>query len=161
MKTLVSTALIGLALVASTAPAALAEDENNVSSGYTLAGAPLGLHGSDPVALIQTGIRLDGSAEYAAVHEGVAYYFANQANLRTFRRNPEQYIPAYGGFCALGVSLGKKLDGDPRFSAVRDGQLYVFVNEEILRNFLGDEAGTLARAERNWTEIEHTAASEL
>jgi len=47
---------------------------------------------------------------------------------------------------ALGVALGKKLDGDPRFSAVRDGQLYVFVNEEILRNFLNDEAGTLARA---------------
>lgn len=161
MKTLVSTALIGLALVATTAPLALAEDENNVSSGYTLAGAPLGLHGSDPVALIQTGIRLDGSAQFAHVHDGVAYYFASQANLRTFRRNPEQYIPQYGGFCALGVALGKKLDGDPRFSAVRDGKLYVFVNEEILRNFLGDEAGTLARAERNWTEIEHTAASEL
>lgn len=161
MKTLVSTALIGLALVSTTAPIALAEDENNVSSGYTLAGAPLGLHGSDPVALIQTGIRLDGSAQFAYVHEGVAYYFASQANLRTFRRNPEQYIPQYGGFCALGVALGKKLDGDPRFSAVRDGKLYVFVNEEILRNFLGDEAGTLARAERNWTEIEHTAASEL
>lgn len=161
MKTLVSTALIGLALVATTAPLALAEDENNVSSGYTLAGAPLGLHGSDPVALIQTGIRLDGSAQFAHVQDGVAYYFASQANLRTFRRNPEQYIPQYGGFCALGVALGKKLDGDPRFSAVRDGKLYVFVNEEILRNFLGDEAGTLARAERNWTEIEHTAASEL
>lgn len=161
MKTLVSTALIGLALVATTAPLALAEDENNVSSGYTLAGAPLGLHGSDPVALIQTGIRLDGSAQFAHVHDGVAYYFASQANLRTFRRNPEQYTPQYGGFCALGVALGKKLDGDPRFSAVRDGKLYVFVNEEILRNFLGDEAGTLARAERNWTEIEHTAASEL
>lgn len=161
MKTLVSTALIGLALVATTAPLALAEDENNVSSGYTLAGAPLGLHGSDPVALIQTGIRLDGSAQFAHVHDGVAYYFASQANLRTFRRNPEQYTPQYGGFCALGVALGKKLDGDPRFSAIRDGKLYVFVNEEILRNFLGDEAGTLARAERNWTEIEHTAASEL
>ena len=161
MKTLVSTALIGLVLVAFTAPAALAEDENNVSTGYTLAGAPLGLHGSDPVALIETGIRLDGTAEFAAVHEGVAYYFASRANLRTFRRNPEQYIPAYGGFCAVGVALGKKLDGDPRFSAVRDGQLYVFVNEEILRNFLNDEAGTLASAERNWTEIEHTAASDL
>ncbi|WP_306015236.1 YHS domain-containing (seleno)protein [Oceanicaulis sp. MMSF_3324] len=161
MKTLISTALIGLVLVAFTAPAALAEDENNVSTGYTLAGAPLGLHGSDPVALIETGIRLDGTAEFAAVHEGVAYYFASRANLRTFRRNPEQYIPAYGGFCAVGVALGKKLDGDPRFSAVRDGQLYVFVNEEILRNFLNDEAGTLASAERNWTEIEHTAASDL
>jgi YHS domain-containing protein len=161
MKTLISTTLIGIALVATTAPIALAEDENNVTSGYTLAGAPLGLHGSDPVALIETGIRLDGSAEFAHVHEGVAYYFNTRANLRTFRRNPDAYIPAYGGFCALGVALGKKLDGDPRFSAVRDGQLYVFVNEEILRNFLNDEAGTLARAETNWTQIEHTAASEL
>lgn len=161
MKTLISTSLIGLALIASTAPVALAEDENNVTSGYTLAGAPLGLHGSDPVALIETGIRLDGNAEFAHVHEGVAYYFASRDNMRTFRRNPEQYIPAYGGFCALGVSLGKKLDGDPRFSAVRDGKLYVFVNEQILRNFLNDEAGTLSRAETQWADIEHTAASEL
>ena len=37
MKTLVSTALIGLALVAATAPLALAEDENNVTSGWASA----------------------------------------------------------------------------------------------------------------------------
>ena len=117
--------------------------------------------GYDAVAYHTEGQAIRGEREFSTEWRGAEFRFASQANLRTFRRNPEQYIPAYGGFCALGVALGKKLDGDPRFSAVRDGQLYVFVNEEILRNFLNDEAGTLARAERNWTEIEHTAASDL
>jgi len=160
MKTLITSTLLGLAILATATPA-FAEDEHNVAPGLTAAGAPLGLHGSDPVALIDLGNRVEGRAEHTVIEDGVAYYFSTEANMRTFRRNPDRYLPQNGGFCTFGVSVGKKFDGDPQFAAVRDGKLYVFLNEEIFRSFQEDETGTITRAEENWTRIESIAATDL
>ena len=65
---------------------ALAVDEANTVPGLTASGAPLGLHGVDPVAFIEIGNRSEGSAAHAAVHDGVAYYFSTQANLKAFKK---------------------------------------------------------------------------
>lgn len=140
---------------------AYAVDENNVVPGLTAAGAPLGLHGVDPVAFIEIENRTEGSAAYAAVHDGVAYYFASAANKTAFEANPERYMPQNGGFCTFGVSVGKKFDGDPSYAAVVDGKLYVFLNEEIYRAFDKDRAGAIKQAEANWRRIRSTSATEL
>lgn len=140
---------------------ALAADEVNVVPGLTAAGAPLGLHGVDPVALLDSGKEVEGVATHTAVHGGVAYYFVSKANLRTFEAKPARYVPQNGGFCTFGVSVGKKFDGDPTYSAVIGDKLYVFLNEEIFNAFRKDEAGTIAKAAKNWREIEHKAATEL
>ncbi len=153
-------AAIALAAVATVSPA-LAVDENNTSAGLTAAGAPLGLHGVDPVAFIELGNRLEGTAAHTAVHDGVPYYFSSAANAETFEANADKYLPQNGGFCTFGVSVGKKFDGDPRFAAVMDGKLYVFLSQEIFEAFNKDRAGTIAKAEANWAKIQHTAATEL
>lgn len=140
---------------------AMADDEFNTAPGLTAAGAPLGLHGVDPVAFITIGNRVEGRAEYAAVHEGVAYYFSTEANMRTFKRDAARFTPANGGFCTFGVSVGKKFDGDPQFADVRDGKLYVFLNEDIFKAYQADEDGTIAKAAEQWTSIQHTAATDL
>jgi YHS domain-containing protein len=154
--TVISLALAGLAAVP-----AIAADEFNTVPGLTAAGAPLGLHGVDPVAFVDIGNRIDGTAKFTAVHDGVAYYFASQENMNAFRRSPAKYTPAYGGFCAFGVSVAKKFDGDPKYAAVENGKLYVFLNEEIFRMYQKDKAGTIAKAEKNWATIEHKAARDL
>lgn len=140
---------------------AFAVEENNVSNGLTAAGAPLGLHGVDPVAFIRLGNRIEGTAKYSAVHDGVAYYFASEENLAAFKASPAAFTPQNGGYCTFGVSVGKKFDGDPRYAAVRDGKLYVFLNEDILKAFQKDQAGTIAKAASNWLTIRSVAAAEL
>lgn len=140
---------------------AFAADEANVAPGLTYGGAPLGLHGADPVALLDQGTNAEGDASFAAAHDGVAYYFASEANLKAFEANPARYAPQYGGFCAFGVSVGKKFDGDPSFAAVMDDKLYVFLNKGVYEAYLKDEAGTIEKAEGNWSMIEHTAATDL
>ena len=142
-------------------PAAHAADEHNVSSGLTAAAAPLGLHGIDPVAFIGIGNRIEGEAKFTAVHDGVAYYFASADNLKAFEAKPAAYLPQNGGFCTFGVSVAKKFDGDPKYAAVMDGKLYVFLSEEIFKAFQKDRAGTIAKAEANWKKIRHTAATDL
>ncbi|MCK6370178.1 MAG: YHS domain-containing protein [Gammaproteobacteria bacterium] len=143
------------------AGSALAADEHNTVPGLTYLGAPLGLHGVDPVAFLEIGNRIDGTGSYAAVHDGVTYYFASQENLDRFKAAPGRYVPQYGGFCAFGVSVGKKFDGNPHYAAIHDGKLYVFLGEDVLRSFQKDPAGTLAKAEANWKTIRRTAATDL
>jgi len=157
-KSLIIAAVV-LSAVAATP--SFAADENNVAAGLTAAGAPLAFHGVDPVAFIELGNRIDGTAEFTAVHDDVAYYFASRANMNAFKRDPGKYTPRYGGFCTFGVSVAKKFDGDPRYADVVDGKLYVFLNEEIFRSYQKDKAGTIAKAETNWNKIRHTAALDL
>lgn len=160
MSKLIPLAALAIASVVSLTPA-LAADEHNTVAGLTAAGAPLGLHGVDPVAFIDLGNRIEGAAKHSAVHDGVAYYFSSEANLAAFNANPAKYVPQNGGFCTYGVSVGKKFDGNPRYAAVQDGKLYVFLSEEIFQAFQKDRAGTIAKAETNWKKIKHTAAKDL
>ena len=67
------------------------------------------LKGYDAVAYFTTGTPTAGSARFSAVHGGATYQFASAANLQAFQANPAKYVPQYGGFCAMGAALGKKL----------------------------------------------------
>lgn len=140
---------------------ALAVDERNVAPGLSAAGSPLGLHGADPVALLANGKSVLGSAKLTSVHDGVAYYFASQKNLDAFAAAPAKFAPQNGGFCTFGVAVGKKFDGDPRYAAVLDDRIYVFLNQDIYKKFLEDKAGTIAKASANWPRIEHSSAQSL
>ena len=91
-------------LLALTAPA-FAADEHNVSAGLTAAGAPLGLHGVDPVAFIDLGNRIEGTARFTAVHDGVAYYFASAENQAAF----DDYVRKTAGGGAEEITQAKKL----------------------------------------------------
>ncbi len=139
----------------------LAVDEHNVATGLTAAGAPLAFHGVDPVAFVDIHNRVDGTAKYTVVHDDVAYYFSSQENAKKFEKNPRKYQPQNGGFCTFGVSVGKKFDGDPQYADIVDGKLYVFLNEDIYKEYLKDRKGTIRKAEKNWKKIQHTAAIDL
>jgi YHS domain-containing protein len=151
--------LLGLTL-ALTSPA-LAADEHNTTSGLTAAGAPLALHGYDAVSFFTDSAAQEGSAQFSAVHDGATFYFTSQKNLDSFKADPAHYAPAFGGFCAYGVSVGKKFDGDPRFWTVSGNKLYVNLNGEISKKFKEDVAGSIAKAETQWKTIEHKPVGSL
>lgn len=155
--------LFATAMAASIAFAgpAFAADEYNVSNGLTLNGMPLGFHGVDVVAMTSGTRLLDGAALHAAVHDGVEYYFATADAKAAFEAEPAAYLPQFGGFCTVSVAVNKKLDGNPRFADVRDGKLYVFVNQTIYNKYKVDPAGTIATAETNWAKIQNTAIGDL
>ena len=153
-----STLIASLALGAT---AAMAADEYNTSKGLTAAGAPLGLHGVDPVEFLATENPVEGSAEFTAVNDGVAYYFTSEANMKAFEVDPAAFLPQNGGFCTFGVAVGKKFDGDPEYHAVIDNKLYVFLNRAIYDEFNKDRQGTIAKADKSWKDIRSTAVGDL
>lgn len=158
MKTLILTAT--LASLAAGLPA-FAADEINVSNGISAAGEPLAVHGSDTVALLETGKPQEGSAEFSYNHDGASYYFANAENLEKFKANPAKYTPEHGGFCSYGVSVGKKFDGDPDQFVIHDGKLFLFLNAATRNLFLEDVVGVRKTADQNWSDIKHIAVGEL
>ena len=150
-----------VALSALRPPVALGADELNVTTGKTKAGAPLAMHGFDPVAVFKTSTPQEGDAQFATVYEGATYYFVSQENLDTFKTEPTKYAPQFGGFCTFGVAKSTKFDGDPRYWTINDGKLYLNLNATVQNEFKKDVSGNIARASGNWPAIQHKAAKDL
>lgn len=88
------------------------------------------MQGYDPVTYF-SGKPSVGSAKISSTHGDATYYFANMENKAKFDAAPEQYIPQYGGFCAVAVSEGKTFPVDPNTYKVTEGKLYLFYNGKL------------------------------
>lgn len=119
------------------------------------------LHGYDPVAYFSAGKPTQGDAKFSVAHAGATYHFASAQNMKAFKANPAQYVPQYGGFCAMGAALGKKLDVDPAQFRVVDGKLYLNVNADVFKKWSEDVPGNIAKADANWPSIKDSAPSSL
>ena len=86
---------------------------------------------------------------------------SSEANKEKFEKDPERYAPQYGGYCAFGVSVGAKFDGDPALFRVVDDKLYLNLNPEIQTTWGKDIPGNIAKADGNWSRIREKAPSEL
>ncbi|MCB1759785.1 MAG: hypothetical protein KDI68_08420 [Gammaproteobacteria bacterium] len=145
----------------STHSPAFAIDEYNVSAGATRSGERVALRGHDTVALaLGIGV-IDGHAEYIHVHDGVAYYFASAEARDAFASNPDAYMPQFGGYCAFGVAVGRKLDANPRFADIIDDKLYLFLDAGAFAAYEKDKGGVLAKAKRNWPSMHRVAVAEV
>jgi YHS domain-containing protein len=121
----------------------------------------VGLQGHDPVAYFTVGAPTKGDAQFTASHAGVTYHFATAANRDAFSANPARYAPQYGGFCAMGVALGKKLDADPKAWHIADGKLYMNLNPDVQKKWLVDVNGHNAKADKAWPGIAAKAPKSL
>ncbi len=138
-----------LALVSVSAHAGSNENSLTAISGY------------DVVSYQTAKKPLRGNGHYLAVHDGVTYLFANKDNQKTFEANPDRYVPAFGGYCAFGASVGKKFVGDPEVWRVVDNRLYLNLDVEIQSQWLKDVPGRIKTAEAKWLKIKNVPASEL
>jgi YHS domain-containing protein len=111
------------------------------------------LGGYDAVAYFDTGRPTHGVATISASYGGARYLFASEAHRKTFLSNPSNYIPEFGGFCAVGTSFGEKVDVDPVTGKVVHGKLYLNNGPKAQAIFDKDTRGTISRAEHNWPAV--------
>ena len=130
---------------------ALAADETSIQA----------LEGYDPVAYFTKSEAVRGDGFILSKHEGLTYLFTSKENKAIFDKDPKKYAPQFGGWCAFGVSVGKKFHADPRAFVVHDGKLYVNVNQDILKKFKADLASSIKKAEVNWPKIQSKEESSL
>lgn len=160
----ISRTFIALAIasgVIAVTAAANAGTDTNVSAGLTTKGPGLAAHGYDVVGYFTQNQPIIGNAGHSTVYKDATYRFASAENLRAFEADPAKYAPQYGGYCAYGVSVGAKFDGDPRLWKVVDGKLYFNLNEDIQNLWLKDVPGNIESGDDNWAEIAHKTPDEL
>ncbi len=138
--------------LATVAAPAFAGDVTNSTSGIS---------GYDPVAYFTDGKPMRGSGYHMAEHEGVTYAFATKEHKEMFEASPGKYVPAWGGYCAYGVAVGKKFASDPEARKIVQGKLYLNLDRDIQSKWAMDIPGYLKKSEANWKEIRDRAPSDL
>jgi hypothetical protein len=138
-----------LFLVATTLIAAATTSSATSANDYDLSA----IGGYDLVSYHQETGPVRGSGYHVVQDEGVTYLFANTENMATFEANPENYLPAYNGFCAYGVAVGKKFNTDPTVYEIIDGTLYLNLDSGIQNEWSKDITGNIAKADENWKSM--------
>lgn len=117
----------------------------------------IALSGYDPVAYFKNNAAIIGVKDLAVFHQGVLYYFSSLENKEAFKKNPSQYEPAYGGWCAYAMGTkGSKVDVDPATFKILNGKLYLFYNRHgnnTLKSWNKDESSLRQKADENWKNL--------
>jgi len=108
------------------------------------------IQGYDPVAFFTENKPVKGKPEFVARHGGATYFFASKENRDAFKAEPAKYEPAFGGYCAYGVSRGKLVEIDVDAFQIVDGRLLLQYSKGVRNDFNKDAKGNLAKADGNW-----------
>ena len=112
-----------------------------------------GLQGYDPVAFFADAKATKGNPLIAGEHMGVSYLFASEEHKAAFAKHPEMYLPAYGGYCAYGVSVNKLFPVEIDTWEIVDGRLILQYNQDVKRKFAQDKPANFKKAEANWPNL--------
>ncbi|MEM9154194.1 MAG: YHS domain-containing (seleno)protein [Cyanobacteria bacterium P01_F01_bin.33] len=113
----------------------------------------IAIRGADVVAYFSESSYVPGRAEFAYEWGGATWQFANAQNRDEFVKNPGQYAPQYGGFCAWAVSQGYTAPVDPTAWEIVNGKLYLNFNASVQRRWQQDIPGNIAKGDRNWPGV--------
>lgn len=131
------------------------------ASASDIANSLVGVQGYDLVSYHNSSKPLQGNGNHVVRHGGVNYLFSSAENMKAFKKNPAKYLPAYGGYCAFGVAVGKKFIGDPTVWDIVDGMLYFNLDNKVKNIWVQDVPGNIEKADTNWKSIRTVAADKL
>lgn len=154
MKTKIRLLFIAITFLFSSAAIAQNNMANNIDNSN------IALQGYSPVSYLDLGLAQMGNKAYKSEHEKVLYYFTSAEQKALFDKNPEKYLPQYGGFCAFGVYAGAKFRVDPNKFLVKDGKYYLYLNNvelDALQLWITeDHKKLMGTANENWKKLSKT-----
>ena len=104
------------------------------TNGFNVPSTGVALEGYCPVCYISANKAAKGTAEISHDYKGVTYWFVSNEARQAFVANPEKFLPAYGGWCAVGVSMGQRFPVDPTNFKVVNGRIMLFLG--LMRTFV-------------------------
>lgn len=128
---------------------------------YNIDNSGIALQGYSPVSYLDLGLAQKGNKAYKSVYDNVSYYFTSKEQKSTFDKNPQKYLPQFGGYCAFGMYAGAKFRVDPNKFIVKDGKYFLFLNNlEVDAKQLwlaeNDHKGLVGTANGNWVKLSKT-----
>jgi YHS domain-containing protein len=116
--------------------------------------ANLMLMGHDPVAYFKVNDAVAGNPAIQSEFMGMTWRFSSTKNQAEFLRNPEKYMPQFGGFCSNGINYAVPwgAGGGPNTWRIYRGKLYVFGGQSSRDQFEMETELNLQRAHQYWTD---------
>lgn len=111
------------------------------------------IQGYDAVAYFENSSAIKGNKDIQVKYNDAIYYFSSENNKAKFLKNPSQYEPQFGGFCAYGMSEGYKAPIDPKAFSIVDGKLFLNYNLDVKKDWTKKQAERIAKANKNWQKI--------
>ncbi len=96
-----------------------AQENINLKNGYAA-------EGYDVVAYFNNKV-IKGDKNITYNYKEAKYSFSSNKNFETFKKNPEMYVPQYGGYCAYAIAVNnKKVSVNPKSFQILNYKLYLF-----------------------------------
>jgi YHS domain-containing protein len=109
--------------------------------------------GYDTVSFFKNKKPTKGKSQFSTSYKGATWLFSSQDNLNAFKKNPDQYAPQYGGYCAWAISQGYDASGSPKHYKIVDGKLYLNYNAGIQKKWMKNIPKHIASANKNWPNL--------
>ncbi len=110
------------------------------------------LAGHDVVAYWTLGRHAMGSPQFKSVYQDVTFRFMSAEHKALFDKEPQKYLPQYGGYCANGIVYGIPWGGDADTWRMDNGRLFIFGGAGSKAGFELDLAANTALADRYWRD---------
>ena len=127
------------------ADAVINKDQNGVA-----------LKGYDAVAYFDQDKAVAGKKDFEHSWMGATWRFSTVENRDLFAKNPEKYVPQFGGYCAFGVTGGYLAPTDPTAWKVFEGKLYLNYDSDIQKKWSEDIPGNIKKANEKWPAASKT-----
>jgi YHS domain-containing protein len=108
------------------------------------------LFGYDVVAYFTGGAPQKGNPAIKTVYDDVTFRFASAEHKAMFDREPQKYIPQFGGYCSDGLVYAIPWGGDADKWTIFDGKLYIFGGQASKDAFMLDVPRHLQLAHHYW-----------
>jgi len=114
----------------------------------------IALQGYDPVAFHTVGKAMKGNPAILAEYGGYKFAFSSEENKAAFEKQEQKFLPAFGGYCAFGVSIGVLFPVEIETWEIIDGRLVLQYSSDVKRMFAEDHAENMRKANDNWAKME-------
>lgn len=111
------------------------------------------LDGYCVVAYQQRSRAMKGSEEFEHSYHGKVYRFTDPRAKAMFIGGPEKYLPKYDGYCAEGVSRGKRYPADPESFVIYTGRTFLFFDAKARIKFAVNPKAMAQKADASWAEM--------
>jgi YHS domain-containing protein len=109
------------------------------------------MKGYDPVAYFLEKKASKGKNEFRYEWSGSKWLFSSQANLDAFKADPKKYTPQYGGLCAFGISVNRKVYANPDVWTIFDDKLYFNYNLKVRELWFQDISARIQKGNEFWS----------
>jgi len=106
--------------------------------------------GYDVVAYFESNKAIEGNSEINTAYKKATYYFSTEKNKAMFLKQPDKYVPQFGGYCAYGVSENHTSPTDPQAFTIVDDKLYLNYNLKVKELWSKEQKARIIKANENW-----------